>query len=175
MIIGGLVTGVILFIWQFMSWGLLDLHGSNMKHTPNQDKILATLTANLEPGRYFLPRAPQTASMEEAEAVGKKNEGKPWALVAYHDNFSTNMGSNLFRGFVLDFITGLLLCWIFFNIADPNFTKILLSSIAIGVIGYMVFPYLNSVWFSGNSIPELIDAVVGFGLVGLWLGWWVNR
>jgi len=174
-IIGGLVAGLILFIWQFLSWGLIDLHVSNMKYTPNQDKILNTLNENLEPGTYFLPRAIETASQEEAQKAGDASIGKPWAQIYYHHDRQFSMGSNMFRGFVLDFLIGLLLCWLFLQFADPTFGKVLLGSLAVGIIGYLSISYLNSVWFQTNSLPDLLDAVVGFGVVGLWLGWWLNR
>jgi len=175
LIIGSLVTAVILFIWQFMSWGLLDLHGENMKYTPNQEKVLTALSANLEPGKYFMPRAPETASQEEMQTISEGFIGGPWAVVSYHENMQMEMGSNMVRGFILNLIIGFLLCWIFGNFGDSSFSKILLSTLAIGFIGYLVFPYLDSVWFKGHTIPELIDAIVGFGIVGAWLGWWLNR
>jgi len=49
------------------------------------------------------------------------------------------------------------------------------TSLMIGLIGYMVFPYLNSVWFDFDTIPDLIDAIVPFGLTGAFLGWFLNR
>ncbi len=174
-IIGGLVAGLILFIWQFLSWGLIDIHASTMKHSPNQDKILTVLNENLEPGQYFLPRAAIGASQEEAQKVGDASIGKPYAQVYFYHDRQFSMASNMIRGFTLDFLIGILLCWLFSKFADPDFSSILLSSITIGLIGYLSISYLNSVWFSSNSIPDLIDAVVGFGAVGLWLGWWLNR
>jgi len=45
----------------------------------------------------------------------------------------------------------------------------------VGLIGYLTIPYLNSIWFETNSIGHLIDAFVSWGLVGIWLGWWLPR
>ena len=57
-IIGTLVGGIILFMWQFLSWTALDLHRSAQNYSPKQDTILSYLSANLEKeGGYFLPTA----------------------------------------------------------------------------------------------------------------------
>lgn len=46
---------------------------------------------------------------------------------------------------------------------------------AIGIIGYLTIPYLYSIWFETNSLGHLVDALVSWGLVGAWLGWWLPR
>lgn len=58
-LIGGLIGGLILFIWQFLSWSMLNIHGSQMSHTPYQDQILKTLDdLSVPEGTYFLPNVP---------------------------------------------------------------------------------------------------------------------
>lgn len=53
---------------------------------------------------------------------------------------------------------------------DLDFKTAILSSLAVGIIGYLTIPYLNSIWFEGNSIPQLIDTVFQWGICGTWLG-----
>ena len=49
--VGALVGGLILFIWQFLSWSLLNIHLPEMQYTPAQDEILSALSeAGLEEG-----------------------------------------------------------------------------------------------------------------------------
>lgn len=43
LIVGALVGGIIVFIWSFLSWGLLNLHSAGQQYTPKQDSILAYL------------------------------------------------------------------------------------------------------------------------------------
>jgi hypothetical protein len=50
-----------------------------------------------------------------------------------------------------------------------------LSSIAVGLIGYFTISYLNSIWFKTESLPDLIDAIVPWALTGGWLGWWLKK
>ena len=175
-LIGALVASLLLFIWQFLSYGPLDLHGSQMSYTANQDAILEALSANnLEEGEYFIPRAPRGSSMEEQEAMQSKYLGKPWATITYHKSLEMKMGMNMFRGWLVDFVAAFLLCWILLKMANLDFKMALMCSLSVGLIGYLTINYLDSIWFEVNSIPDLIDAIVSWGLVGIWLGWWLTR
>ena len=55
-ILPSLVIGIVLFMYQFVSWAAGNFHGSAQKYTPQQDTIQALLTGlNLEDGRYMIP------------------------------------------------------------------------------------------------------------------------
>ena len=174
-IIGTLIVGFFLFIWQFLSWNVINLHGAENQYTPNQDKIMEVLSQNLEDGQYFLPNVPNNASAEEHQAAMENGIGKPWARISYYKSMEMNMGMNLFRGLVVDLLTAFLLIWILMQFADLNFTKTLLAALAIGFIAYMTIPYLNSIWMKGNTFGYLIDAIIPWGIIGAFLGWFLNR
>jgi len=174
-ILGAILGGLILWFCQFLSWGLLDLHYSEMQYTDKQETILNALNAaDLAEGDYMLPRGPK-GDMEAATAIGKEAMGKPYALIQYRSSFSDDMTMNLVRGLIIDILAAWLLIWIFGNMDRPMMGTIVTTCIAIGIIGYLLISYLNSIWFEGNSIPALLDAVVHMGLVGVFLGWWLNR
>ncbi|MBT8219500.1 MAG: hypothetical protein KJP00_06735 [Bacteroidia bacterium] len=175
-IIGTLVGALILFIWQFISWGLGDLHYNQMSHTPQQEAILEALAEfNLEDGDYFVPRVPKGATEEENQALTEASLGKPWAIIKYRNEFTMSMGSNMLRGFVIDFLAVFMMIWIFGKMTRPDFKTIVMTCLAVGFIGYLTIAYLNSIWFQGNTIADLMDAIVSWGVVGAWLGWWLNR
>ena len=52
-LIGALVGALILFIWQFLSFGPLQLHKAENMYDTDQHKIMPILEENLEPGEYF--------------------------------------------------------------------------------------------------------------------------
>ncbi|MEO1261660.1 MAG: hypothetical protein AAFZ15_22850 [Bacteroidota bacterium] len=172
-LIGALVGGLILWIWQFASFGPLQLHVSQMQHTPNQEAIIEMLSQNLEEGQYFIPRVPVGSSDEEQQAYMAERVGKPWATVNYHSSMQNNFGMNLIRGFAVNFLAVFLLCWIFARMAKLDMKTCVMTSLFAGLIGYLTVTYINSAWFETNSIPELIDVFVGWGAVGLWLGYWL--
>lgn len=175
LLIGALVASILIFVWQFMAWSVTGLHANSMKHTAKQDVIMEVLNDNLEEGQYFLPNLPKGASKEESKEYMVNAEGKPWAQISYHKSMKMSMGMNMFRAWSVDFIASLLLCWLLLQITSLNFTKTLLITLSVGFIGYLTINYLNAIWFETNVFAVLVDNLVQWGLVGVWLGWWLNR
>jgi hypothetical protein len=174
-LIGTLVGAILLFVWQFLSWSMLNVHGNEFQYTENQDAIMEVLSQNLKTGSYFIPGVAPGTSMEEEQAYMQSQIGKPWAQIHYHESFDTAMGMSLFRGFGIDLVAVFLLVWMLSKMSNLMFSNALLSSLAVGIIAYLTIPYLNSVWFDSDSWAYLIDAIVQWGLVGTWLGWWMTR
>lgn len=174
-LIASVVGGLILFIWQFLSWSMLNLHGSQLTYTPDQEKILQTLGEHLDEGSYFLPTVAPGAPAADREKLQAEAIGKPWAQIKYHKAFSMNMTSNMLRGFLVNVVSVFLMCWILMKIPDLDFMTVLLSSLAVGFTGYLTISYINHVWFETNSLPELIDTVAQWGICGLFLGWFLTR
>lgn len=175
LLIGGLVGGLILFIWQFMSWTFLEIHAVENTYTPNQQKVIDCLSANLEEGEFMIPGIPPGTSAEKREELGLQMAGKPWAKIKYGSSFEVNMGMNMLRGFVVNFLSVFLLCWLLVKISNPAFTDILFGSMIAGFIAYLNMSYIESVWFETSSVGDLIDALVSWGFVGGFLGWWLRR
>ena len=114
-IVGTLVGGLILFFWQFLSWGPLGIHGAELQYTDKQDQVLEAINElNLPPGNYMVPNAPAGTSMEDAEALMKPYAGKNWARISVNENYSMEMGNNMLRGMVIDLISAFLLFLFFF-------------------------------------------------------------
>lgn len=174
-LIASLVGALILFIWQFLSWSVLNVHGAENAYTPNQDAILEFLSQNLEEGEYFLPTAPPGAPQEEYQNLMEESIGKPWARISYHAEMEMSMGLNLIRGFVVDFVAVWLLVWILLQFAQLDFKSALITSLMVGAISYLTIPYLNSIWFEGNTLGYVVDVIVQWGLMGIWLGWYLKK
>ncbi len=174
-LIATLVGGLLLFVWQFLSWALLNVHGNEFTYTPNQDKIMEVLAQNLDEGQYMMPMPAPNSTPEQQEAFMKSSAGKPWVTLAYHKSMSTEMGMNMFRAFVVDLLAVFLLVWLLGQRATLQMGSTVLSSLAVGGIGYLTIPYLNTIWFETSSVAYLIDAFVQWGLVGVWLGWWLTK
>jgi hypothetical protein len=174
LIIGGLVGGILVFLWQTLSWTMLNLHGPEYKQATNQDAVINSLS-QLEEGQYMVPRANENASKQEMEDFQKNMEGKPWAVVSYHKAFTSDMVMNVVRGLLVAIIAALFVCWVLMK-QTSTFGTTFISSILIGVAGYLYIPYSGHIWFqTPGATTHLIDALLSWGLCGLWLGWWLNR
>ena len=170
--IGSILGAIVIFFWQFLSFALLNLHNPATAYTPKQTEVLNYLSSQFtESGSYYMPRTPDDASSQEMEKAMEDARGKPWAIVSYHKSMNTNMGANMARGIVINIIMVGLLCWIISRLKDPTFGNILLTSIATGLIIFFNVPYTNHIWYETFDLTAfLIDAIVGWGLVGVVLG-----
>ena len=176
-LLASIIGGILMFIWQFLSWGILNLHEEAQQYTPNQDAIIAALNANLpEEGGYFVPNAPPNASSEEWEKVMKDMEGKPWAVIQYHKSHDMSMGMNITRQLLADILTVWLFCWLLMRLNIRTFGSIFLCSLAVALIVFLNSPYTGSIWFQWFDTTEhLVDALVSWGPVGIWVGLLYNK
>lgn len=176
-IIGAIVGGIIIFLWQFISWGPGEFHYAAQQYTPKSDTILQLLQSQLpEEGGYTIPRSPKGVSAEEMEKQLQEFSGKPWATIAYHKSLNTSMGMNMVRGLAVNILLIALLIWIVGKFNKSNFSTIFLTSLSIGLICFLNEPYTQFIWFESFDIyASLLDSLASWGLCGIWLGWWLKR
>ena len=154
LLIGSLVGGIIIFIYQTLSWTVLNLHAANQQYTPKQDTILAFMNQQFtDDGSYEIPFYPPGTNSEEMGKIMTANAGKPWMQIQYHKSLNVNMGANIMKGLITDILLVALLCWI-----------LLRNS-----------PFTIHIWYPKADIgAHFMDAVVSWSLCGLWLGWWLK-
>jgi hypothetical protein len=176
-IIGAIVGGILIFLWQFLSWPVLNLHEAANKYTPNQDAIMSVLQENLpEEGGYFIPGIPPNTPKADHERLMKEAEGKPWATIQYHKSMETNMVTNIIRGLFVNIVMVWLLCWILMKINTPGFGTIFTACLFTGLIVFFNSPYTGNIWFEWYDImAHFNDAMVSWVVCGIWLGWWLRR
>ena len=175
-LIGAIVGGIIIFIWQFLSWMLINLHQPAQQYTEKQDAIMAVLNSNLEEGGYFMPTIPESSSWEEHEKAMTESMGKPWATIQYHKALEDNMTMNMVRGLLTNIIIVWLACWIFLRIYKPTFGTILTASLFIGLIVFLNSAYTTHIWFQTfDLMANFVDSLASWGICGLWLAWWLPR
>jgi hypothetical protein len=177
LVIGSLVGGILIFIWQTLSWAALNLHHASQEYTPKQDSILSYLSTQFqEDGSYLLPNYPPGMSREEIEKSMGANKGRPWVQIQYHKALNVNMGSNIIRGLIVDIIMVAFLCWILLQLSEPAFGRIFAACLFVGVIVFINSPYTIHIWYPKADIMiHLLDALVSWALCGIWLGWYFSR
>lgn len=178
-LIGSLVGAILIFLWQFLSWTVLQFHEAEAKYTPAQDSVLNYLSRTFnESGTYMLPTVPPGASQDAMEELGKKMDGKPWATLTYRSSYMNSMTRPMIRGFLVDFVLVLCLIYLLTRAGTPVGVRIFAASIALGLITFLWGPYTAHNWFQTPTADlngHLIDSLVAWGLAGIWLGWWLNR
>ena len=179
-IIGSIVGALIIFIWQFLSFALLNFHKPAQQYTDKQDAIMSFLASQeLKDGGYFMPNVPSTTSNEDAQEVMKKFDGKPWSRIEYHnvaENSTNAMVMNMVRVLLVNVVIVLLFSWLVGKMYAPSFQTIVIAALAVGIIAFLNEPYTGFIWYKTFDIwAYLLDAVVAWGLTGLWLGWWLRK
>lgn len=175
--IGSLVGGLLLFFWQFASWTFLDLHRPQQAYTPHQDTILQFLSQHLaSDGGFYLPTTPKSATPAEQQQRMDQSINKPWAQVFYHTCMEDNMVRNMIRGLLTNIVLVLLFMWVAGKFIQRNFGTIFGAALAVGLLVFLNEPYTQHIWFQSFDLwASFADAIIGWALVGAWLGWWMKK
>jgi len=177
-LLGSLVGAVLLFGWQAVAHMGMHHHDAAYKTVPDQENVIDMFPGIFqEEGQYIFPQADMKAPYAEQAKFQKALEGKPWAQVVYHPAYKSDMGMSALRSFVTAFVCLLIFIWILGK--NPgNLWTVSLKGLALGFLMFMFVWYNNNIWMQtpwSVISGELIDLLVGWGLCGLWLGWWLNR
>jgi hypothetical protein len=82
------------------------------------------------------------------------------------------------RGFFTDLIIELLLIYIIGKRPNLSIGNVWGVTIAVGFMAWLWHPYTQNIWFQTPTAiltGALMDWIVAYSLVGLWLGWWLRR
>ena len=163
-----IIGAVILFVWQFLSWAVTDIHKSANEYTPKQDEILAKLDElGLEEGMYFLGQPDPALSKEEQEAAYADMAGKSWAVINYQKNMSMDMVMPMIRGFLVNLVIAWMLFWMFRQQKDPTLMNRLYMAGFAGIIVFLTIPYIGYIWYREPDIwAYLLDCLVPFIIIG---------
>lgn len=178
-LVGSLVGAVLLFFWQFISWGVSGLHDDEYKKHPQQEQVMSALSALMkEDGQYMIPRDDPGASNAEREKAMQDMAGKPWAVINYKAVYEVDMVGPMIRGFLVDLVIVLLLISVLGKRTDLSMGSVYIGSLAIGFVGYLWHPYTQHIWFQTPQAVitgALLDWIIAYSIVGLWLGFWLKR
>lgn len=165
--------GLVLFIWQFISFAAVNFHEADQRYHPKQDSILADLAAyGLEDAGYMLGQPSPDATPEQREAYMSSREGKPWAHVVWHPAQDTDMLKPLLRGFSSNVVIAGLLFWLLGQLRHTNAVRGALASLVLAYIGYTYFIYSDHIWYDiPDHVVHLVDTVVPWTLLGALGGW----
>lgn len=168
-----LFGGVILFAWQFLSWGVLPLRKAVLQSFSDEDSMSAAIRANASaPGIYILPLVrDMSGASDQAKAAAEKRAAEGPIVFA-----SVRLGPvrPFAFGLTAQFLTQLVIAFFISivllktNITTYSSKILFIATIALlaGIAGHI--PNWN--WFNfspGYTALEMTDLLVGWTLAGL--------
>ena len=187
-LLGSSVGAIIMFVWSFVAWVLLPIHHHTFQYTPAQDTILKSITDNIpQSGTYMLPMLDNAnagfydkAYKDAMEKNMKEREGKPMATIVYIKNGIGHEPIVFIRGFLYELLS--VFCMVLVLAASAKsittFTSrlwiVMLVAVIISSQGpLMGMNFMGQSWDYTKSF--IVDAVIGWGLCGIWLAWLFGR
>ncbi len=147
-ILAGVLAGIALFMWGFVSWVVLPWHNETFRELPDEEVVSSTLKRNLErPGTYMIPwivestinseeeRATAMKAMEERHKVG------PIVQIFYQPEGEEPMApAVLGRGVAIDIGIGIVAAWILsLTLAGrPNYVQRVCTILLVGIFSILM-------------------------------------
>jgi F0F1-type ATP synthase assembly protein I len=174
--LGGVLAGVAVFAWGFVSWTILPFHESTLLAFKDEAAVTAVLAANAPAaGVYLLPNAHAGAETAEQrkqrmDAAMKQWESGPSAIMAVSLARNPSMASNITLGLVTQIVGGLLIAFLLSKTGGLGYWGKVGFTVVVGVtVGVLsLVPEWNWWGFSMAYVgATFLDYVVGWFLGGL--------
>jgi hypothetical protein len=180
-LIGGIVGGVVLFIWSARAWTVLPIHKSSIHSIANEDAVIGALKGNIgAKGVYLFPAMPGSAGdmpTESApgatELAARKMQQGPVGLIVYDPHgMDPFMASQFIVGLILDLIAAFLAAWLLSRstaMASPYMARVMFC----GVLGIFVsfvswLPGWNWMGYPMDYTTAMVaDSIFGWLIAGL--------
>ncbi len=177
-LIGSLIGAILVFGWQSVSHLLMHYHDAGYKRVSNDSVVINTLSSNMQyEGRYYVPGIDMNASADEMQKMSEERAGQPWALITYHPELKEDMIMSSVRSFATAFLCVLILLGILGK--NPGgFGAVFFKCLGMGIFAFLFIWYNQNIWMQTPwSVlkGEMYDALIAWGICGIWLGWWLNK
>lgn len=178
LVLGGLLGGLVLFVWGAISWMVLPWHTMTLEKFTDEIAVAQVLTANVhQPGVYILPNAhkqdptlpePVRKAAEE-DAMNRARLG-PFMFASIAPRGWGSMGTAMFIGLCTQIVAAFLATWLLLNTRGLDYFArvrfLVMLALAVAVIAHV--PYWNWWHFSTSyTLVAFADLLIGWFLAGL--------
>jgi hypothetical protein len=178
-VVAGVLGGLAVFIWGFISHMVLPLGEAGVSPLPGQEAVLQVLSENVHEKRIYVFPAfendPDYSKMTAAYTTG------PHGILALTPpggpfNFPKALGIEATTNVLGALLAAFLLAAA--GAGAAGWATRLGYGVALGAFASVAidFSYWNWYGFPGvYTLAQLTDAVVGWALAALVIGWWLGR
>jgi hypothetical protein len=172
-LIGGVVGGIVIFFWGFVSHMLLPIGEMGMQSLPREEALNAAIKADVvEPGLYFVPGRDMSKaqSKEEMQAHMEKVTKGPYGFMVIHPNGrDVSLGKRLPIEFGTNVVCALLAA-ILVSQLRPGFIVRVACVTLVGLLASIMIsvPYWNWYGFPTEfTLAQIVEHGVGWFLAGI--------
>jgi hypothetical protein len=164
LVLGGVLGGVVLFVWSAISWMVLPWHNATIHQFANGDAVAQSVAANAPAsGVYGYP------NQNDTDAEAKMVSG-PFLFVAYKTGGMKSMATPLIEHFLTLLVVALLATWLVGKTAGLSYwgRVIFITVMGFTAAVFCIFP--NWTWLSFDSgfvMAEMADTTIGAFLSAL--------
>ncbi len=173
-LIGGVVAGILVFIWGAVSHTVLPLGHVGLKDLPAEDVVLTSLKKSItEPGLYTFPGMDRDksgdVSSEEMAAAKVKYEAGPTGMLLYQPQGRAGMTMQLVIEFITNVLGGLIAA-LLVSLTAAGFGARVLCVMLMGLFGWLAIDVSYWNWyrfpldFTGAAAAE---QVIGWLIAGV--------
>lgn len=167
LMLGGIVGGLIAFIWSALSWMVFPWHTASLSKFNDQNAVAAAIVANAPaPGVYALPYPDQSLD----DATMEQQMKGPRFFGAVNLQGSTEMGGQMAVGLIVQIIAAMLTTWLVLKTRGLSYGGRVMFVVVVGVIAGLLteIPLWNWWGFStGYMAAAMLDLVIASLLSGL--------
>ena len=175
LITGGIVGGITLFVWGFISWVVLTWHFDTVRHDVGMTAVVENIEEHLQETGvyYFPPMSTMKPDEAEMEAYTELHKNSPSGMIFYNaEQLAPMSPPRLFAGFLADigaafFATMLLI------LALPSLPKYwgrVVYVAALGVFAIFAIRMVDGVFFNlpiSWTVNMILDTAISWMLAGL--------
>jgi hypothetical protein len=170
---GGLIAGIVVFIWEAVAHMALPLGEMGIRQIPNEEGLLKVMKAGIsDSGLYFFPGIDRSKTVTDSEqkAWQSKVEAGPTGILVIQPNGAEAMSPRqLSMEFGADVIAGLLAALVLTQVRS-NYVGRVLVVLLMGAFGVVNVSASYMIWYgfpAEFTAAEAISQVVGWLLAGL--------
>ena len=175
LITGGIVGGIALFMWGFVSWVVLTWHFDTVRHDSGVMTVVEDIEDHLqETGVYYFPPMTTMRPDEtEMEAYTELHKNSPSGMIFYNaEHLNPTSPSRLFVGFLAD-AGAALFATLLLIVALPSLPKYwgrVVYVAALGVFAIFAIRMVDGVFFNLPirwTMNMILDTAISWMLAGL--------
>ncbi len=178
LVLGGVLGGVVLFVWGMISYMLLPWHAATLEQFKDEQAVAQVLAANAAgSGVYLLPNPHRhdpalTAEQRKAAAedgVARMMQG-PFMFAAVSLHGARDMGAALLMNLLVNMVSAGLVLWLLMQTGGLSYRRRVGFVVMVALAAAMIVHGPYWIWW-GFSTPftlvEFADPLIGWFLVGL--------